>query len=159
MVALKGSVDEQPERFLRGQVTFAAGTTGAIAQHTVFTITGMVEFTFGAQIITDLTSGGAATISHGRVGSVAALGAVTTATTLDAGDFLNPANPTWIEASVWGYGSFWGEVNAFKTSSGTDITADILTATITGGVIEYYLFWKPISSGATVALGSELVAS
>ena len=142
-------------QLLRGRVTFVAGTTGAVAQHDVFTITGMVAYDFVARVVTDLTSGGAATISHGNAGAVTALGAATVATTLDAGDFLDPGSTTWREAATFG-----GQIGGLlKSSSGTDITADILVTTITGGVIEYVLLWQPLSSGATVALGAELVAS
>ena len=146
--------EQSKEQFLRGRVTFVAGTTGAVAQHTVFTITGMVKFGFGAMIVTDPTSGGAATISHGNAGAVAALGAATLATTLDAGDWLDPGSTTWREAATFG-----GNLTTSATSSGTDITADVLVTTITGGVVEYYIYWIPLSAGATVTLGSELVAS
>ena len=144
-------------QLLRGKVTFVAGTTGAVAQHTVFTITGMVAFGFFAQCITALTSGGAATISHGNAGSVAALGAATTATTIDEIDGLAPGSTTWMESATFGTLGTGGLL--LHVSTGTDITADILTTTITGGVLEYILFWVPLSAGATITLGSELVAS
>ena len=139
----------------RGSVTFAAGTTGAIAQHTVFTITGMVAFGFFARCPTagDLTSGGAATISFGTPTTVEYFTLAEAVTAIDAGDFITPAG------SVWGT-----SVNNFDTtngllthvSSGTDIISNIAAFTVTGGVLEYYLFWTPISVGATVALGAEL---
>ena len=144
----------EPPFMLRGRVTFAAGTTGAVAQHTIFTITGMIKFGFLARVVSDLSSGGAATISHGNAGAVTALGAATTATTLDTGDFLDPGSTTWREAATFG-----GQMDAIKSSSGTDITADILVTTITGGVIEYVLLWTPLSAGATVTMGSELVVA
>ena len=140
-------------RLLRGSVTFAAGTTGAIGQHTVFTITGEVLFYFFYSCKDPFASGGGSTISHGNVTTVAALVAVTTATTIDAGDYSNTADDTVIEATAFKY---VGGATPTHLSTGTDITADILTATITGGTLEYYLFWEALSVGATVALGSEL---
>ena len=142
-------------QLLRGTVTFVAGTTGAIGQHTIFTITGMVKFDFYHRVLTDLTSGGAATISYGNAGAVTAILGATTATTHDVGDFSVPGAGTAVEAAAFGEASS----PLYHTSTGTDITADILTATITGGSIEYILLWTPLSAGATVALGAELVAS
>ena len=141
-------------QLLRGRVTFVAGTAGALGQHTVFTITGMLEFKFYARCIEALTSGGAATISYGNASAVAILCNTTTATTIDPDDGITPGGTVWLEANT-----FTVDENYFTASTGTDITADILTATITGGVIEYILIWVPLSAGATVALGSELVAS
>ena len=134
----------------RGSVTFVAGTTGAIAQHTVFTITGLVVFSFWGRCTAPLTSGGAATISYGRAAAVNELIAVTTATTIDTDDCIAGGNV--LEAGAFGTQDTLIE----NVSGGEDLTADILTATITGGTMEYYLFWTPISVGATVALGSEL---
>ena len=151
MEIVRSSYNAIPQ-LLRGSVTFAAGTTGAIAQHTVFTITGMVAFNFFARCTDPLTSGGAATISHGNVVNVADLGAATTATTIDADDSLTHGSSAWIEAANFGQEN----LGTWMTSTGTDIIADILTATITGGTLEYYLFWQAISVGATVALGAEL---
>ena len=144
-------------QLLRGTVTFVAGTTGAIAQHVVFSISGMVAFGFYARNQDDLTSGGASTISHGNAGAVTALGAATTATTITGGDFLAPGSTTWAEAATFGTVGAAGLLTHVSTDE--DITANILTATITDGIMEYYLFWVPLQRGATVALGSELVAS
>ena len=141
-------------QLLRGTVTFAESTTGAIAQHTVFTITGMVEFSFHARCLSDLTSAGAATISYGNAGAVTALTSALAFSGVDVGDFLVPWASGLQDTAAFSFGS-WTPV----VSTGTDITANILAAAITGGSIEYILYWAPISAGATVALGSELVAS
>ena len=139
---------------LRGTVTFAAGTTGAIGQHDIFTITGAVKFLFYARNVTALTSGGAATISIGRAADVAVLMAVTTATTFDPGDFVAPGNATVFES-----GAFMIYEGTPLVATTTVITADILAATITGGSNEYIIWYWPLSAGATVTLGAELVAS
>src|SRR3990167_9523337 len=89
MEIIRSSYNAIPQ-LLRGSVTFAAGTSGAIAQHDVFVITGVVEFGFYARCTDNLTSGGAATISYGNAGVVTALAAATTATTIDTGDALTP---------------------------------------------------------------------
>lgn len=149
-------VSQRPQYWLGGTVTFAAGTSGAVAQHTVFTITGMVAFAFFARCTDALTSGGAATISHGNVTTVDGLGSATVATTIDAGDAITPSTPTWMEATAFVDNA--GYINPAWASTGTDITADILTTTITGGTLEYYLIWTPLSVGASVTLGAELTA-
>lgn len=146
------NVGAAPHR-LAGSVTFVAGTTGAIGQHTIFTVTGLVEFIMRWDCTSDLTSGGAATISIGNVGVVALLCEVTTATTIDSGAWGNTATG-WNAAADMNDGT----ESAPKGSGGAAITSDILVAAISGGTVRYYLDWKPISPGATVTLGAELTA-
>ncbi|MBK9019825.1 MAG: hypothetical protein IPL72_07400 [Sulfuritalea sp.] len=147
------NVGAAPHR-LAGEVTFVAGTTGAIGQHTIFTITGLVEFYIRFECTADLTSGGAATISIGNAGSVGEHCGVTTATTIDTGAFGNMASQIWTAATAI-MSSDWATSAA---TNGLDITSDILVAAISGGTVRYYLEWKPISPGATVTLGAELTA-
>lgn len=144
---------QQPYR-LAGSVTFVAGTTGAIGQHTIFTVTGLVEFIMRWDCTSDLTSGGAASISIGSADEVARVCTATTATDIDAGSWGNLAQAAWLTAAEMG-ASEWA---ATLASSGNDITSDILVAAISGGTVRYYLEWKPISTGATVTLGAELTA-
>ena|SRR3990167_10499131 len=124
--------------------TFVAGTTGAIAQHTLFTVTGNVlAMAFGI-CDTSLTSGGAATLSIGTANNVAVLSddSVITATDLDDGEILTGSATPPVEA---------GSLPPLKIiNDGADITLDILTATITGGVIDFYCLWRPLSSNGLV---------
>lgn len=122
-------------------VTFVAGTTGSVAQHDLFTVTGDCLARFFGICKTLLTSGGVATISAGTANNVAGLIAVTTATDIDANEIWQDATP---ELEV-------GALPApFVVANGADITYDILTATITGGVIDFYCIYRPVSSGAKI---------
>ena len=124
-------------------VTFAAATTGSIAQHDLFIATGSVLITVFGLVNTDLTSGGAATFSIGTSGNVAGILGVVTATTLNDGDVyvdttdrvqLGPLSTT----------------SLVIINGGQDITYDILTATITDGQIDFYCLWRPLDSGSAV---------
>ena len=139
-----------PQR-LAGSVTFVAGTTGATGQHSIFTITGLVEFKVGARCTSDLTSGGAATLSIGNPGAPTEKLAATLATTIDAGDFYWAAGGD-LATNTAGF----SDAGGYSISSGTDLISEILTTTITGGVLEYYMLWVPITPGAIVTLGAEL---
>lgn len=123
-------------------VTFAAATTGSIAQHTLFTATGdLLVVVFGV-CNTDLNSGGAATISVGTANNVAGLIAVTTATAIDDGEVWVDATPgTEIEAAP---------ATPFILNDGADITYDVLAATITAGQIDFYAFYRPLEATASL---------
>jgi len=123
--------------------TFVAGTTGAIGQHTIFTVTGDCLVTLFGVCDTTLTSGGAATISVGSAANVTAILGATTATTIAANDvFLTTSTPADIGAIP----------SPFVISNGADITMDILTATITAGLINFYLLWRPLESTSDITV-------
>ena len=65
---------------------------------------------------------------------------------------MTPAGTTVVEAAAFAATDSGG----WRSSGGADITADILSATIIGGTMEYWLEYIPISSTAAVALGAEL---
>lgn len=122
--------------------TFVTGTTGAVGQHTLFTVTGDVIVNVFGICNTDLTSGGAATISVGSVGNVAGIVAATTATDIDDGDIWVDATPgVQLEALPQ---------RGFVVNDGQDITIDILVAAITGGAIDFYCLWRPLESTGLV---------
>lgn len=126
----------------RTQVTFAAGTTGAIGNHDIFTVTGQVHVVILAYCSTLLEEGGAtATISVGTDGVVAGLQPVTNAVDIDAGEiwaFDTAPSDCESQASV---GGGWVADN---------ISYDILAQTISAGVLDWYCFWTPASANATV---------
>lgn len=123
--------------------TFAAATTGAIGQHTLFTVTGNVLVNVFGICDTDL-AGATATISIGSAGNVAGIVALTTATDIDDGDVWVDATPgVQLEALP---------NRAFIVNDGQDITIDILTAAISGGVIDFYCLWRPLSSDGNITI-------
>ena len=139
-------------------ITFAGGTTdaigddgGALDPFTIFTVTGLIKVSVIGICVTDLT-GTNATLEVGIAGGTAILGAQITATALDAGEiYLGDTTPAT---------SFIiGEENAAADNlplyllNGNDIIGTVATADITGGVIDFYAYWRPMSSDA------ELVAA
>ena len=122
-------------------VTFAAGTTGAVDTFSLFTVTGDVLLTIFAVCNTDLTSGGAATIEVGVAGNTAGLIAQTTATDIDDGD-------VWVDATP-GVG-VQALPGTFIVNDGADVIYTVGTTTITGGVLEFYCLWRPLSSDGNV---------
>ena len=105
--------------------TFATSTTGAIGQHTIFTVTGNVGVDmFIALCDSDLTSGGAATISIGTANRVNGITTATTATDIDDGDVWLDGTPQVEVASVWAQG---GADKWLVINDGADITMDILS--------------------------------
>lgn len=121
-------------------ITYAAGTTGAIAASDLFTVTGDVAVRIFAKCTSNLTSGGAPTIEVGISGNTAALIAQTAALDIDSGEIWLDAAPASVEALP---------VQSILVG-GTDIIQTIASATVTGGVLTYYCLWQPISSDGLV---------
>ena len=126
---------------LKSAWTFVAGTTGAVAAHTLFTVTGDVLVRVFAVCSTDVTGSGTGEV--GVTGNTAALIAQTTGTGIDAGE-------TWIDATP--------EVGTvavpatFIITNGLDILLTIGTNTFTAGVITFYCLWRPLSTGADITV-------
>lgn len=146
-------------RLVRGAITYAAGTTGAIGSTTLFTVTGDVILTFlAAKCTTDLTSAGAPTWDLGVTGQ----------STLFAA--------TMIDVKGWNTGE-WADQNSSAYTAGAatrnfvpqgpgpgavaisaNIIQTIASATITGGVVRWYLQYIPLSGDGLVTLHANLVA-
>lgn len=132
---------------IRGRRTYVAGTTGAVGVHNIFTFTGMVAFQFTLRTTTDLTSGGVATLAIGAEGSPTEL--------LSTSEFT-----TFVENAVANNeAALYGNLNAgWNLSSNGVVALTIADATVTGGEQEFFLQWLPFSAGASVALGTGMVA-
>ena len=145
---------------LRGAITYVAGTTGAIGSTTLFTVTGDVRITsLSAKCTTDLTSAGLPTWSLGVTGSTALfVMGMTDATGWDAGEWAQPATQDYGVGG--GTTDFAWDVNnnCLQPSISANIIQTIATATITGGVVRWYVSYIPLSGDGAVALHSNLVA-
>jgi len=145
-----GAVPKQ----LRGAITYVAGTTGAIGSTALFTVTGDVLITgWQAKCTTDLTSAGAPTWQLGAVGATTILfdGPAPDVTGWDAGEWLNTATVTYTTgAGAAGADSY--------TAISANIVQTIASATITGGVVRWYLSYIPLSGDGLVTLHANLVA-
>ena len=121
-------------------ITMAAGTTGTVAQHTIFTVSGPVQAIVVGYCSDALTSGGGATISVGTANVVDGCLAVTGFDALDAGMMWIDAGPSECEA----------ESGNRCVLVAVDITYDVLVAAITGGDLDFICFWTPLAADATV---------
>lgn len=124
--------------------TFVAGTTGATGAHTLFTVTGNVLVSVFAVIDTTLASGGAATIEMGVTGNTAALVAQSLATSLADGEI-------WVDGTLTRVGV--GAVPAMQVlNDGNDIILTVGTTTVTGGAMDIYCLWRPLSADANITV-------
>lgn len=122
-------------------ITYAAGTTGAASAKTIFTVTGVVRLRIIAKCITDLTSGGAATVEVGTTKNSAGLIAQTAFSAIDADELWHDATP---DASVE------AETVAPVRLVSQSIVETIGTTTVTGGSLEYSVLWQPVSADGNV---------
>lgn len=145
-------------KLLRGAITYAAGSTGAIATTTLFTVTGDVLLTsFRAKASTGLTSGGLPTVDIGVTGNTACFSTgMTNATTWTAGKWLenDGAVRTAVGRSLLTGGADLAALDAISA----DIIQTTSVATITGGVVRWYLQYIPLSGDGLVTLHANLTA-
>lgn len=105
---------------------------------TLFTITGEVALNVFAICTTDLT-GASATVEVGTATSTAALCNQVTATNVDDHESWHDANQG-VGINVAGH---WHIVDE-------DVIQTVGTANITGGVLQYYCWWVPLSADGKV---------
>lgn len=135
--------------------TFVAGTTGAVAAHTVFTITGRVEVDLITAFCTDtLTSAGTPAIT---LGSASDLDGFILAPTGGAPGIVT--NDWWLTAVTPQLVGGPTEVvtggtltSARRKVLAEDIVLDIPVSTVTGGTLVFYVRYRTLSSGAGLAV-------
>jgi len=121
-------------------ITYVASTTGATGSTTLFTVTGDVLVKVFAVCSVDLDSDGVATIETGITGNTAGLIALTTATTIDAGEIWKDNSPATIVSIP----------SSQILTIGTDIKQKITDATIKAGTLTFYCLWNPLSADGDV---------
>lgn len=118
--------------------TGAAGA-GAVGTISLFTITGDVLAKVFGTVTTDL-AGALATIEIGISGNTTGFITTTLATDLDTGEAWIDATPAALE-----------QLTANSKILSTNVIATIaLGSGITGGVLNLYCVWKPVSANASV---------
>ncbi|KKN75279.1 hypothetical protein LCGC14_0382780 [marine sediment metagenome] len=132
---------------VRKTITYAAGGTGANATETdIFTVTGdVIVVALVAFCTTNLDqSAGTPTLELGVNNDTNLFVAATTATAIDADDFWVDASPTEVGGVAL--------PAAFKDIVVTDNISCTVGGTnnISAGVIEYTVYWLPISSNGNV---------
>lgn len=153
-----GYKNDNSVRSLRGAITYAAGTTGAIGTTTLFTVTGDVRiYWIGAKCTTGLTSAGAPTWTLGAVGNTniwtAPQDEMPDVTGWDVGAWadFNSADYSAGAGVTWLVGLY-----PITTAISANIVQTIASATITGGVVRWYVMWSPLSGDGDLALHANL---
>jgi len=129
--------------YLAVPITFAALTTGSVATHEIFTVTGMVRMVIIPECTVNVAGSG--TIELGVAGDTDAFIATTTGTDIDAGEIWLDASPTELAFS---YSSILDKVVA----GGLDVGYEIKTDTLTGGDITFHCWWTPLNSTGAVVV-------
>lgn len=148
MTGSLGTTTVLPNLLSSGLVTMAAATTGSIAAHPIFTVTGVVGMTCFAICGSTLTSGGASTIEVGTTLNTAGLIALITSTNLATNEIWHDASP---DASI--------ELDSVLTKKIVVSTVNykVTAFTVTGGTITFYCSWYPISPDGNVVAVSPVV--
>jgi len=129
---------------LSSEWTFVNTTTGAQGSHTLFTVTGDVLVNIWGYCSTNMAGSGA-DFEVGVTGNTAGLIAqIADVEDLDAGDVYQDATP-YVGVGI-------SLLNAKPIHGGLDILLKITNATITGGVVNWYLLWRPLSEGSSVVV-------
>lgn len=129
------------------RMTFAGATTndpgdfdGTGNPATLLTVTGDVELIVFGICKTDL-AGANATLEVGVASGTAQLIAQTTATSIDAKMAWNDATPGLTQAK---------QTSPVIVGVSQNVIQTVGTANITTGVIDYYCFWRPLSTDGNV---------
>jgi hypothetical protein len=126
---------------LQKTVTFAAGTTGAVAAKELFTVTGTVLATIIGVCSTDITGSG--TIVQGCESDTDLFLGQITGTAWDDGEIGLATTPL-------AYLVMSDTLPKWAYLSDEDIGYEIEGATLTAGVVTWYCYWYPISDNALV---------
>lgn len=123
-------------------ITYVAGTTGAIATTTLFTVTGCVCARVWG--VCGLTLVGAATLEVGISGATAVvLAQIADATALATNELYLDATPTTqVEAMP----------SRLLIGASQNIIQTIGTAAISAGQLTYYCVWAPISTNGNLVV-------
>lgn len=129
--------------YLAVPITFAAATTGSVATHEIFTVTGMVRMIIIPECTVNVA--GTGTIELGVAGDTDLFLATTTGTDIDAGKLWLDTSPAEL---AWSYSSALDKI----VPNGLDVGYEIKTNTLTGGAITFHCWWIPLNAaGAVVA--------
>jgi len=123
--------------------TFVENLTGDQGNHTLFTVTGDVMITVFGLCKTNMAGSGA-DFEVGVTGNTAGLIAqIADVEDLDAGDCYIDGTPEVGVAAV---------PSPFMVNGGLDVLLKITNADVTGGVVDFYCLWRPLSSDGNVAV-------
>jgi hypothetical protein len=135
--------------------TFVAGTTGAVAAHVLFTCTGRVFLDLISAFCTStLTSGGTPAITVGTASAVATLIAAPTGggPGIVTNDWWPTAVTPQLVAGPLSVVTGGTIVSARNMLIAENIVLDIPVSTLTGGVLEFHVAYRPLSSNGLLAV-------
>ena len=133
-------------------VTFSALTTGAVASKELFKVTGLIMAACVPFCTTDVTMTGAgATIALGNATVTNQFIAASAGDAIDVGEL-------WLGTTPAAYFVSSDTVPVWSLINGLDIGYTIGTDSLSGGVIQFHLFWYPISENAAVSVQAVNVA-
>jgi hypothetical protein len=137
------SVAYNSSNYLAVPITFVAGTTGTVATHELFTVTGLVKIKIIAEVTVNVA--GTGSIQLGTEDTTDAIIAVTAGTDLDAEELWYDATPTTkIDTTT--------TVILDKIVNAADIGYEISVGTLTSGAITFHCWYTPLNAtGAVVA--------
>lgn len=143
-----------PAPHLTQSLDFSNSTWNGEKTHDLFDVSGLVQMMLVFYCTLNLAGSGA-TISFGVSGDIDIIVSYRTATTIDAGDFLIRDSVRQFNSVFYysGLAEYYDEpcIHNFLTSQ--KIVYDIDNNDLSGGELECYCWWAPISQGATVELG------
>jgi len=125
-------------------ITMAAGTTGSVTTHQIFTVTGLVRMRILVECST-LLVGATARIQLGYTGDTDAFIDDTLATNIDASELW----ASDVSGNIIKVGAYDDFVLDFITN-GINIGYEITTAAITAGVLQFHYVWEPLEADAKV---------
>jgi len=127
-------------------ITFAALTTGAVASKELFKVSGLIMACVVPLCTTNVSMTGAgATIALGNGTVTNQFIAATAGDAIDVGELWLGTTPAGLFVSS-------DTVPIWSLINGLDIGYTIGVDSLSGGVIDFHLFWYPISEGATVSV-------
>lgn len=127
--------------YLSVPITFAAATTGSVATHELFKVTGLVRMVIIPVCTVNLAGSG--TIELGVAGDTDAFIATTTGTDIDAGDI-------WLDATPAELAHDFSSALDKLVANGLDVGYEIKTDTLTAGAITFHCWYWPLDSDGAV---------
>lgn len=138
------------EQYLSVTVDMSNASWNTIGTHEVFNVTGGVRVKIVPECVSNLTSGGLATIGFGVEGNTIAFIADTDFALIDSGEVWDTA----VDGTITQYGDTGAMELNKKIFNGLDIGYEIKAANLTGGSIKFHCWWVPETSTGSVMAGS-----
>jgi len=149
---LGGNPHQNRPNKIAKSVDFSNATWNTAASHEVFTVTGTIRGRLIIRCTSTLTDAAdGASIQMGVAGATNALIASTGAA--GAGGVTITSGNLWFSIAPANYGLSSSVVIDFIVSNGTDIGYEITGAALTGGTLEFDLYYEALNSTGAVVLG------